>query len=145
MNEELDYVPLLDTSKYDLTTEELKAASLIISRDMSPKGKRKTYPAIAEELGVSRKTLWIMRSKSEFQRYVRDAAVAYSHSKVAMAVSRLEELADGTITGTPSIKAISMILEMSGVYNQKQTIEHVEGTSERVSDEDIQRIIDKLK
>lgn len=139
--------PLPTSEDYDLTPLQLKAAQAVMINDMTLKrrgNKRKTYAQIASELGVSHDTLTRYRALPEFQRYVRDAVSMSASSSVSMAMTRLQQLADGSITGTPSIRAIEMLLEIGGIYSKstKHEIAMQQPTVQaQVSDADLQRII----
>ncbi|MGX9136155.1 phBC6A51 family helix-turn-helix protein [Rummeliibacillus sp. JY-2-4R] len=140
--------PTIDAKKYDLTPAQLEAAQAVLSNEMTIKRKgnrRKTYQELADELGISHDTLARWRALPEFQRYTKDSAQAFVNSGLAMAVTRLYELADGSITGSPSIKAIEMILSMGGLYSKTQTHEITVATQSQgmaqVSDEELAEIV----
>lgn len=137
----------INPNDYELSPQEVKAATLIIESNMTPsanKYRHITMVDIAKELGVDRSTLWRIRRKPEFQRYVKDASASFVASAVPMASARLYELANGTQTGTSSIKAIEMILQMGGLYNAKQTVEiQSDGKQAEVSVEQLDAIIAK--
>lgn len=139
--------PLPDVSNYDLTPLQLKAAQAVMINDMTLKkkgAKRKPYKQIAVELGIDEDTLIKYRALPEFQRFVKDAVSMSAASSIPMAITRLHQLADGSITGTPSIRAIEMILEIGGVYSKSQNhninVQQAQPI-QTVSDADIQRII----
>ncbi len=139
--------PLPNVDEYDLTPIQLKAAQAVMFNDMTLKkkgSKRKPYKQIAAELGIDEDTLIRYRALPEFQRFTRDAMQLSVSSSVPMAITRLHQLADGSITGTPSIKAIEMLLEMDGLYSKssKHEISVQQPTfNTPVSDEELARII----
>lgn len=141
-------LPQIDTQDYDLTPTEIKAATMIVERDMTPRGakyKRKEYSEIADELGMERTWLYRLRAKPEFQRFSKDVSNSYVAAVIPTAIARLTELADGSSTGTPSIKALEMLLQMSGLYNSKQTVEVTQqGANKGVSDAELDAIIAKF-
>lgn len=140
---------LPDADNYDLKPHQLKAAQAVILNDMTYKRrglKRKTYQQLAEDLGISHDTLVRYRALPEFQRYVKDCVQMSANSSITMALTRLEQLADGSITGTPSIRAIEIILEIGGVY--KKSTKHEVSVQQpsfnaQVSDEELARIIQR--
>lgn len=148
---EIDYnvLPPLPVENYDLRPRELLAAQMMIINDSLPRksktGKaRLTQIEIAEQLGVSRETLHEYRTKPEFQRYVRDATQIIANDYVIQALTNMKALADGSITGTPSIGANMFFLNHAGLGITKQ--EHSVtvnqgGTVSQVTDEEIARII----
>lgn len=140
--------PTIDAKKYDLTAAQLAAAQAIISNEMTIKRKgnrRKTYQELADELGISHDTLSRWRALPEFQRYTKDTAQAFVNSGLTMAVARLYELADGSTTGTPSIRAIEMLLTMGNMYSKTQTHEVTVTAQQQgmaqVSDDELAEIV----
>lgn len=140
---------LPDAENYDLKPHQIKAAQAVMINDMTFKKRgsnRKPYKQIATELGIDEDTLIRYRAMPEFQRYVRDSVQMSAGSAIPMAITRLQQLADGSITGTPSIRAIEMLLEMAGVYS-KSTKHEVSVQQPmlqaQVTDDDIARIIAK--
>ena len=139
--------PLPDVDNYDLSPLQLKAAQAVMINDMTLKkkgAKRKPYKQVAKELGIDEDTLIRYRALPEFQRYVKDAVTLSAASSIPMAIARLQQLADGSITGTPSIRAIEMLLEMGGVYSKSQN--HTINVQQppvqtTVTDAEIERII----
>jgi len=146
-NETFMQPTLPDADNYDLKPHQVKAAQAVILNDMTYKRrglKRKSYQQLAAELGISHDTLVRYRALPEFQRYIKDCVQMSASSSITMALTRLEQLADGSITGTPSLRAIEMILEMGGVYSKSTKHEiNVQQPSfnAQVSDEELARII----
>lgn len=141
--------PLPNVEDYDLTPLQLKAAQAVMINDMTLKkkgAKRKPYKQIAADLGIDEDTLIRYRALPEFQRFVRDAMRLSVSSSIPMAITRLTQLADGSITGTPSIRAIEMLLEMDGMYS-KSTKHEINvkqpPMTAQVSDEELARIIER--
>lgn len=140
---------LPDADNYDLKPHQLKAAQAVMINDLTYKKrgiKRKPFKQLAHELGIDEDTLLKYRALPEFQRYIKDSVQLSASSSVSMAISRLHQLADGSITGTPSLRAIEMLLEMAGVYSKSTKHEvsvHQPSFTAQVSDEDIARIIQR--
>lgn len=141
--------PLPDIENYDLTPLQLKAAQAVMINDMTIKRKgvkRKPYKQIATELGIDEDTLIRYRALPEFRRFTNDAMRLSVASSIPMAITRLTQLADGSITGTPSIRAIEMLLEMDGMYSKSTKHEvSVQQPSlmAQVSDDELARIIQR--
>ncbi|GEM_PF-4255828 len=139
--------PLPNVDEYDLTPLQLKAAQAVMLNDMTLKRKgikRKPYKQIATELGIDEDTLIRYRALPEFQRFTKDAMQLSVSSSVPMAITRLHQLADGSISGNPSLKAIEMILSMTGLYSTstKVNVQMEQPTYQaQVSEADLQRII----
>jgi len=140
---------LPDAANYDLKPHQIKAAQAVLLNDLTYKRrgvKRKPYQQVATELGISHDTLVRYRAMPEFQRYIKDCVQLSASSSVPMAISRLHQLADGSITGTPSLRAIEMILEMAGVYSKstKHEVSVQQPTVQmQISDEELARIIER--
>lgn len=150
LDEETFMQPTLpDADNYDLKPHQLKAAQAVLLNDLTYKRrgiKRKSYQQLAAELGISHDTLVRYRALPEFQRYIKDSVQLSASSSVPMAISRLHQLADGSITGTPSLRAIEMILEMAGVYSKSTKHEinvQQPSISAQVSDDELARIIQR--
>lgn len=145
---DLDVLPAIAVDNYDLTQRQLLAAQLIIVNDSLPrKGKgntRRSYSEIAADVGVSRETLYEYRMQPEFNRYVKDAAQVIANDYVLQALTNMKALADGSVTGTPSIGANLFFLNNAGMGNTKQQYEvtvNQGGVGSKVTDDEIARII----
>lgn len=81
----------LDDILKELSTDQAKAAELLYENDMLPPGKRKSYTAIAEEIGVSDRTLRNWRqlpAMLEYKAAVTDTFLADSRTRVMQALVR---------------------------------------------------------
>lgn len=118
--------PVTPAGRYKLTPAQQHAATMILTNDLTVKRsgvRRKEFNEIAAELGIHRNTLLDWRSQPEFQRYIDDATRMALSGSVTMAVARLHELADGTQTGTSSIKAIELIMTYAGLLDRKRSVD----------------------
>jgi len=139
------YVP---RGNYRLTPAQKLAAQMIVANEMTPKKagiRKKPYTQIAEELGVHRDTLLDWRSLPEFQRFVNDMTALSIGGMQSMAIARLYELANGDQTGTSSIKAIELILQMNGLvkkqYEHNITSQPVTNDLKHVSDDELAELV----
>lgn len=140
-----DYMP---RGTYRLTPAQKRAAQMIVANEMTPKKaglKKKTYMEMAEELGIHRDTLLDWRSMPEFQRFVNDMTALAVSGMQSMAVARLYELANGDQTGTSSIKAVELILQMNGLvkkqYEHSITAQPMTNDLKQVSDDELIELI----
>jgi hypothetical protein len=141
-------VPYVPRGHYKLKPEQKRAAQMIVANDFLPKKKgvkRQTFIEIAEELGVHRDTLYGWRSLPDFQRYVNDMIDLSINDAQSLAVARLIELANGDQTGTPSIKAIELILQMNGKlkkqYEHQVTTQFTGNDLKHVSNDELDALI----
>lgn len=141
------FVTPLPIGSYKLRPGQLKAAQMIVENEMTIKrkgAKRKTYKQLSSELGIDEDTLIKWRGLDEFKRYVKDATQSLIEESMAMAAARLYQLADGSISGNPSVKAIEMILTMGGLLTKTQaheiTVKNALNLTE-VSDEELAQIV----
>ena len=108
---------------------------------MNTRKHRRTFQDIAGELGIHHDTLGHWYALPEFQRYKNDIVTLALHDAQAMATARLIEIADGgSITGTPSMKAIKLIMKLSGRLSDKQEITVKNDTSndmKKVGDDEL--------
>ncbi|MGY4690296.1 phBC6A51 family helix-turn-helix protein [Salibacterium sp. K-3] len=149
--EEIVSLPIQDETgltvpagSYRINDQQKKAAQLLAANDMAMKKERMSFQDISANIGIHHDTLKTWRSNPEFQRYKNDIVTLSLHDAQAMATSRLIEMADGSITGTPSMKAIELIMKLSGRLSDKQEITVKNDTSngmKTVSDEELDDIV----
>lgn len=107
-----------------LSPEQIKAANLLIENDFAPKDEKKTHEEIAEEVGVSRRTLYNWRNDVDVVRYMdaqSDMALASSRSKAASQLMRLIN-GDAQQNGLPSIKALELYYKLSGKLVERSEV-----------------------
>lgn len=124
-----------------LTLPQQKAAFLLVENDLRDGGDKKTFEQIAEEVGVTSKTLWEWRKKNrnfiEYKNEIADDFLAEYRSGVYGQLMKLIN------SSQPSVKAISLYLQRYGLLTQKTQIETVDSNGSR-SNEDLAKELEDL-
>ncbi|MEH7456545.1 phBC6A51 family helix-turn-helix protein [Bacillus sp. JJ1127] len=109
--------------KQELTDEQLHAATKLVENSFSGRG-RKTLEEIAEELGISRTTLWTWSNDVNFIRYKEALSDQLLRDNIDLANGQLLALIRGDFTnnGTPAIKALELYYKLSGKLVEKKEI-----------------------
>ena len=125
-----------------LTLPQQKAAFLLVENDLRDGGDRKTQEQIAEEVGVTYKTLWSWRKQNrtfiEYKNELADDFLAEYRSGVYGQMMKLIN------SPQPSVKAISLYLQRYGLLTQKTQIETVESGGSR-SNEDLAKELEDIE
>lgn len=126
-----------------LTEQQKKAAYMLVENDLKPNkdpGKL-TYEQIAEEVGVSYKTVWSWRTQNRnFIAYKNEIADDFLSDKRSRVYGQLLKLIDGE---QPSVKAIDLFMRRFGLLTEKQVITNEESIGSR-SNEDLARELEDL-
>lgn len=113
----------LDGLKAKLTTNQLRAAELLLEKEYAPKGEKKTYAEIAEELGIDTSTLYHWRQNVDFVHYLAAVSDTKLDSARAAADAQLMRLVHGTSNnGNASIKALELYYKLIGKLTEKREI-----------------------
>lgn len=124
-----------------LTLPQQKAAFLLVENDLRNGGDKKTLEQIAEEVGVTYKTIWEWRKKNrnfiDYKNEIADDFLAEYRSGVYGQMMKLINAPQ------PSVKAISLYLQRYGLLTQKTQIETVDNGGSR-SDEDLAKELEDL-
>jgi hypothetical protein len=126
-----------------LTEQQRKAAYMLVENDLkSNKDETKlNYEQIAEEVGVSYKTVWTWRTKNrnfiDYKNEISDDFLSEKRSKV---YGQLLKLIEGE---QPSVKAIDLFMRRFSLLTDKQLVETNDGNQQR-SDDEIKRQLDEL-
>lgn len=126
-----------------LTAQQRNAAYLIVENELKDnKDETKLeYQQIAEEVGVTYKTIWEWRTKNRnFIDYKNLIADDFLADKRALVYGQLLKLIDGT---QPSVKAIDLYLRRHGLLTDKTVIEQDSGEGAR-TDADLERELGEL-
>ena len=126
-----------------LTAQQRKAAYLLVENELKDnKDETKLeYQQIAEEVGVTYKTIWEWRTKNRnFIDYKNLIADDFLADKRALVYGQLMKLIDGT---QPSVKAIDLYLRRHGLLTDKTVIEQDTGEGAR-TDADLERELGEL-
>lgn len=124
-----------------LTMPQQKAAFLLVENDLRDGGDKKTLEQIAEEVGVTYKTIWEWRKKNrnfiEYKNEIADDFLAEYRSGV---YGQLMKLINGS---QPSVKAIDLYLKRFGLLTEKQ-VNVTEDHSGSRSNEDLAKELEEL-
>lgn len=126
-----------------LTEQQKKAAFMLVENDIKPnKDETKlTYEQIAEEIGVTYKTLWEWRKKNRnFIAYKNEISDDFLSERRARVYGQLMKLIDAE---QPSVKAIDLWMRRFGLLTEKSVVENIDGNTQR-SDDDIKRQLSEL-
>lgn len=109
--------------RQEITEEQAQAAVKLVENSFAGK-ERKTLEEIAEELGVSRTTLWTWSNDVNFTRYKEAFADQLLRDNIDLANGQLLALIRGDFTAnkTPSIKALELFYKLSGKLVEKKEI-----------------------
>ncbi|MDA2267072.1 phBC6A51 family helix-turn-helix protein [Bacillus cereus] len=109
--------------RQEITEEQAQAAVKLVENSFAGRG-RKTLEEIAEELGVSRTTLWTWSNDVNFIRYKEALADQLLRDNIDLANGQLLALIRGDFTAnkTPSIKALELFYKLSGKLAEKKEI-----------------------
>ncbi|WP_427110922.1 phBC6A51 family helix-turn-helix protein [Lysinibacillus xylanilyticus] len=126
-----------------LTTQQRKAAYLIVENEIKDnKDETKLeYQQIAEEVGVTYKTIWEWRTKnSNFIDYKNLIADDFLATERAAVYSNLMKLIKSP---QPSVRAIDIYLRRFGLLTEKQVVTTESGEGAR-TDADLERELGEL-
>jgi DNA-binding XRE family transcriptional regulator len=126
-----------------LTEQQKKAAYMLVENDLkSNKDPLKlTYEQIADEIGVSYKTIWSWRTQNRnFIAYKNEISDDFLSDKRSRVYGQLLKLIEGE---QPSVKAIDLFMRRFGLLTEKQIIT-TEDTSGSNTNEDIENEIAEL-
>ncbi|QWG63413.1 phBC6A51 family helix-turn-helix protein [Bacillus mycoides] len=130
--------------KQELTDEQLHAATKLVENSFAGR-ERKTLEEIAEELGISRTTLWMWSNDVNFIRYKEALADQLLRANIDLANGQLLALIKGEYTnnGTPAIKALELFYKLSGkLVDKKEIITNVD--KPKVSQSEIEETLTEL-
>lgn len=115
--------PTLHELKAKLTPAQLRACELILEKEYAPKGEKKTYAEIAEQIGIDTSTLYHWRQSADFVRYLATVSDTKLDSARAAADAQLMNLVKGTSNnGNASIKALELYYKLIGKLTEKREI-----------------------
>ncbi|MDA1610690.1 phBC6A51 family helix-turn-helix protein [Bacillus cereus] len=130
--------------RQEITEEQAQAAVKLVENSFSGRD-RKTLEEIAEELGVSRTTLWTWGNDVNFIRYKEALADQLLRDNIDLANGQLLALIRGDFTAnkTPSIKALELFYKLSGkLVDKKEIITSVD--KPKVSQSEVEQTLAEL-
>ncbi|WP_314588022.1 phBC6A51 family helix-turn-helix protein [Paenibacillus terrigena] len=116
-----------------LDGRQRKAALLCVERDFATEEERRTFDSIAEEIGITRKTLHQWRTQNKtFIEYVNLLADDFLAADRAFVYRQLMK----TISGPqPSVKGIDLYFKRHGLITQHTVVETVDGAGGSSTDD----------
>lgn len=107
----------------DLTPKEIEAATAVFENDLLAKGKRKSYEALADDLGIGVRTLYEWRQKEPFIEYMHALSVKFEASartKVMNAIIKGAEEGNAAMAKL-YVQVMGMLTDMSVTYIEDGT------------------------
>ncbi|MDA1577581.1 phBC6A51 family helix-turn-helix protein [Bacillus cereus group sp. TH228LC] len=130
--------------RQEITEEQAQAAVKLVENSFAGR-ERKTLEEIAEELGISRTTLWTWSNDVNFIRYKELLADQLLRDNIDLANGQLLALIRGDFTAnkTPSIKALELFYKLSGkLVDKKEIITNVD--KPKVSQSEVEQTLAEL-
>jgi hypothetical protein len=118
-----------------LTEQQKKAAYMLVENDLKPnKDETKlTYEQIADEIGVTYKTIWSWRTQNRnFIAYKNEISDDFLSDKRSRVYGQLLKLIEGE---QPSVKAIDLFMRRFGLLTEKQVISTEDNSGSRSNDD----------
>lgn len=116
-----------------LDGRQIKAALLCVEREFAPEDGRRGFDEIAEEVGVSRQSLYKWRTQNRaFIDYVNYLADDFLASERAFVYRQLMKTIGGA---QPSIKGIDLYFKRHGLITQNIAVETKDATEARSNEE----------
>jgi hypothetical protein len=131
-----------------ITEQQKKAAYMLVENDLkSNKDPLKlTYEQIADEIGVSYKTIWSWRTQNRnFIAYKNEISDDFLSDKRSRVYGQLLKLIEGE---QPSVKAIDLFMRRFGLLTEKQIIATEDASGSRSNDDlakELEELDDLLK
>lgn len=114
-----------------LTAQQRKAAYMLVENELRDSGDKVSQEQIADEVGVTYKTIWSWRTKNktfiEYKNLIADDFLADKRDQV---YGQLMKLISGS---QPSVKAIDLYLRRHGLLTDKTVIEQDTGEGGRTN------------
>jgi hypothetical protein len=126
-----------------LTEQQKKAAYMLVENDLKSNRDplKLTYEQIADEIGVSYKTIWSWRTQNRnFIAYKNEISDDFLSDKRSRVYGQLLKLIEGE---QPSVKAIDLFMRRFGLLTEKQITVTEDGSSSR-SNEDLSQELKEL-
>jgi hypothetical protein len=126
-----------------LSEQQKKAAYMLVENDLKPNkdATKLTYEQIADEIGVTYKTIWSWRTQNRnFIAYKNEISDDFLSDKRSRVYGQLLKLIEGE---QPSVKAIDLFMRRFGLLTEKQVISTEDNSGSR-SNEDLASEIEEL-
>ncbi|MCM3736760.1 phBC6A51 family helix-turn-helix protein [Bacillus cytotoxicus] len=129
----------------EITEEQAHAAVKLVENSFAGRS-RKTLEEIAEELSISRTTLWTWSNDVNFIRYKEALSDQLLRGQIDLANGQLIALIRGDFTNnsTPSVKALELFYKLSGKLVEKKEITTSGIDKPKVSQSEIEQTLSEL-
>lgn len=125
-----------------LEARQQKAAYLLVENEMLPTKNKRSQEAIAEEIGVTYKTIWEWRTKNTaFISYKNALGDQFFSEYRTFANSQLIKAMEGD---TPNVKAIELFFKHQGLLTDKTQIETINSDGNTKTAEELSKEADDL-
>jgi len=116
-----------------LDANHKKAVYLLVENELLPKKEQRTKEEIAQEVGVTYKTIWSWSTRNkDFIDYKNLVADEYLESNRNRVNAQLMKLIDGE---QPSVKALDLYFRRFGLLTERKQIELDNGEGARTNDD----------
>jgi len=116
-----------------LDANHKKAVYLLVENELLPKKEQRTKEEIAQEVGVTYKTIWSWSTRNkdfiEYKNLIADEFLEGNRNRVN---AQLMRLIDGE---QPSVKAIDLYFRRFGLLTERKQIELDNGEGSRTNDD----------
>jgi len=116
-----------------LDANHKKAVYLLVENELLPKKEQRTKEEIAQEVGVTYKTIWSWSTRNkdfiEYKNLIADEFLEGNRNRVN---AQLMRLIDGE---QPSVKAIDLYFRRFGLLTERKQIELDNGEGARTNDD----------
>lgn len=134
-----------------LTPQQQRAAQLIVNNEwaelLTEDGRKMTQQEIADEIGISRSTLYEWKSQESFLSYVNYLTEKNLEAMRSEVYVALMKAIRGGANGIPSVKALDLYMRRYGLLSDRTVIEDSRESIEkrRKTDEEIREDIERLQ
>ncbi|SKA88777.1 phBC6A51 family helix-turn-helix protein [Sporosarcina newyorkensis] len=132
--------------KRRLKPKQLLAAELLVANEFETKESRRTYEAIAEEVGITARCLYEWRQDPDFIRYSAAVSDTRLDSYRALADAQLIKLISGTSNnGLASVRGLELFYKLNGkLVEKREVVTHDKAAGQRLNDDDLRKGIEEL-
>jgi len=136
----------IDQLKAKLTPAKQLATELILEREYAPKGEKATYEQIADQVGVTDRTLLEWRKDPYFAQYLSVVSTQKLDNFRGLADAQLINLIKGTSNnGNASIKALELYYKIAGVLVERREVVNTDSTDSTLDVDKIKAEIERLR
>lgn len=125
-----------------LDARQQRAVYMLLENEMLPTSEQRSQGDIAEELGVSRKSLWEWRKKNQsFIEFKKEVGKDYLSDEMGAFVSAVKK---SISSDQPSSKFADLYAKMMGLITDQKRVEITDQSDQR-SDEAVREQLERLE